>query len=249
MYKLIIVDDEAEIRDGLGHYFPWSQLGFEIVAQLENGLQALNFIENNPVDVMLCDIRMPFMDGLELAKVLHSKNSKVKILLLSGYREFEYAREALRYGVKDYLIKPSRYDELIKVFSNIKQELEFESEQPEKLPSSDSWNQGCNYTEKVIVVIKTYIQENFQTATLEEAAQLVHMNSFYLSKFFKDKTGENFSDYLLSIRMKKAAQLLNDISYKTYEVSEMIGYSNSKNFTRTFKKYFGKTPKEFRSTP
>lgn len=248
MYKLIIVDDEAEIRDGLGHYFPWNQLGFEIVARLENGVQALEFIENNSVDVMLCDIKMPFMDGLELAKVLHSKNSKIKILLLSGYREFEYAREALRYGVKDYLIKPSRYDELIKVFSNIKQELAFESEQLDSLPSADL-SQGFNYAEKVIGVIKTYVRENFQTATLEEAAQLVHMNSFYLSKFFKDKTGENFSDYLLGIRMNKAAQLLNDISYKTYEISEMVGYSNSKNFTRTFKKYFGKTPKEFRSTP
>ena len=105
-----------------------------------------------------------------------------------------------------------------------------------------------NYTEKIIAVIKNYLQKSYQSATLEEAAQLVHMNPYYLSKFFKDKTGENFSDYFIAVRMNKAAELLNDIAYKTYEISEMVGYSNPKNFTRTFKKFFGKTPKEFRNS-
>ncbi|UUZ94754.1 helix-turn-helix transcriptional regulator [Paenibacillus sp. P25] len=73
------------------------------------------------------------------------------------------------------------------------------------------------------------------------------MNPYYLSKYFKSKTGENFSDYLTRIRMNTAAELLKDIKYKTYEVSEMVGYSSAKNFTRTFRKYFGQSPKEFRN--
>ncbi len=251
MYKLIIVDDEAEIRDGLCNYFPWSQLDFEIVALLENGQQALEYIESQPVDVMLCDIKMPFMNGLELAKELYLKNSKIKMLLLSGYREFEYAQEALRYGVKDYIVKPTRYEELIKVFSKIKQELDEDAAtlpNPANGEDSGNYEEGLNYNEQVISTIKNYLRENFQAATLEEAARLVHMNPVYLSKFFKEKTGQNFSSFLISVRMEKAARLLHDISYKTYEISEMVGYSNSKNFTRTFKKYFGKTPKEFRSS-
>ncbi len=246
MYKLVIVDDEAEIRDGLCNYFPWEQLGFEVASQFENGLQALEFIRQNKVDVLLCDIKMPFMNGLELARELKLCNSEVKILLLSGYREFDYARQALEYGVKDYIVKPTKYDELIKVFSKIKMELDKETNQNETFIHKPA--QGSNYHEKIIMTIKAYLQENFQNATLEEAANLVHMNPFYLSKFFKDKTKENFSDYLIAVRMEKAAQLLNDISYKTYEISELVGYSNPKNFTRTFKKYFGKTPKEFRNS-
>ncbi|UUZ79132.1 helix-turn-helix domain-containing protein [Paenibacillus sp. P26] len=73
------------------------------------------------------------------------------------------------------------------------------------------------------------------------------MNPYYLSKYFKSKTGENFSDYLTRIRMNTAAEPLKDIKYKTYEVSEMVGYSGAKNFTRTFRKYFGQSPKEFRN--
>jgi two-component system response regulator YesN len=245
MYQLIIVDDEAEIRDGLCKYFPWKQLGFEIAALLENGLQALEYIESEPVDVMLCDIKMPFMNGLDLAKELHAKNSAVKILLLSGYREFEYAQEALRYGVKDYLLKPTKYDELVKVFTKIKKELDKEAFARGTPVAAED---GRTYNEQVIDLIKSYLRDNLQTATLEEAARLVHMSPVYLSKFFKEKTGENFSNFLMALRMEKAARLLRDISYKTYEISELVGYSNSNNFTRTFKKFFGKTPKEFRNS-
>ncbi|HBF36398.1 MAG TPA: DNA-binding response regulator [Firmicutes bacterium] len=247
MYKLVIVDDETEIRDGLCNYFPWDQLGFKVTAQFENGLQALEYLQHETIDVLLCDIKMPFMNGLELAKELKVRNSRVKILLLSGYREFDYAREAMEYGVRDYIVKPTKYDELIKVFSKIKMELDKETVNIDS--AIDKATESSNYNEKIITMIKGYLQDNFQNATLEEAANLVHMNPFYLSKFFKDKTKENFSDYLITVRMEKAAQLLKDIVYKTYEISEKVGYSNPKNFTRTFKKYYGKTPKEFRNSP
>ena len=245
MYKLIVVDDESEIREGLCNFFPWDHLGFEIKAQFGDGRQALEYLLSHPIDVMLCDIKMPFMTGLELANELHLRKSTVKIVLLSGYQEFDYAREALRYGVREYIVKPTKYDELIKVFSKIKEELDLDQAKQESYAAEPI--AGSNYNEKVIATIKLYIQQNYQTANLEEAAQLVHMNPFYLSKFFKDKTGKNFSDFLLAVRMKKAAELLSDISYKTYEISEQVGYSNPKNFTRTFKKFFGKTPKEFRN--
>ncbi len=189
---------------------------------------------------------MPFMTGLELAKEIYLRKLTVKTVLLSGYQEFDYAQEALRYDVKEYIVKPTKYDELIKVFSRIKDDLDLDQAKQDSATGEPT--EVNNYNDKVIAAIKYYIQQNYQTANLDDAAQLVHMNPFYLSKFFKDKTGKNFSDYLLDIRMKQAAKLLADISYKTYEVSELVGYSNPKNFTRTFKKFFGKTPKEFRNS-
>nr|WP_276531950.1 helix-turn-helix domain-containing protein [Brevibacillus invocatus] len=91
------------------------------------------------------------------------------------------------------------------------------------------------------------MEQNYREATLDDAARLVHMNPYYLSKYFKKKTGENFSDYLIRVKMEKAKEFLMDVNNRTYTISEMVGYSNVKNFTRTFRKYVGKSPREFRN--
>jgi two-component system, response regulator YesN len=250
MYKILIADDVAEICNGLSNYFPWYEFGFEVVGQAENGVQALNFIEKNPVDVLLCDIMMPVMDGIKLAKELFDRNSPIKIVFISAYKEFEYAKKALAYGVMDYLVKPTKYSELAELCFKIKAELDkrgFENKENGLKNQTEIDMKGYNYQEQIIATVKKYISEHLCEATLEEAGKLVHMNPYYLSKFFKDKTGEKFSDYLIMIRMKKAAELLKNITYRTYQVSEMVGYSSPKNFARTFKNFFGKTPKEYRN--
>jgi len=239
----LIVDDEAEIRNGISQYFPWHEIGFEVVDQCENGKQALQYIDNHAVDVVLCDIKMPIMSGLELAKLLYDRKSSIKILFLSGYRDFEYAKQALAYDVKNYIVKPTKFDELFKIFSELKVELDEASPNLGAELSSQ-----LTFNEKVIAEIKSYVEENLHVATLEEAARRVHMNSYYVSKYFKEKTGQKFSDFIVSMKMEKASELLMDIHYKTYEVSEMVGYTNAKNFTRTFKKYYGKSPREFRNS-
>lgn len=244
MYKLLLVDDESEIRNGLSQYFPWDEVGFEIIGQCDNGRKALDFILANPVDAVLCDIRMPVMDGIEVARQLHERQASVKVVFLSGYRDFEYAKLALDYQVKNYIVKPTKFKELNRVFSALRLELDREAEAAGKRDPAPA---PLPFNDKIIAEIKSYVESCYRDATLEEAARRVHMNPFYVSKFFKEKTGQTFSDYVVSVRMKKAAELLMDIRYKTYEVSEMVGYSHAKNFTRTFKKFFGKSPKQFRN--
>ncbi|WP_304944114.1 helix-turn-helix domain-containing protein, partial [Vallitalea guaymasensis] len=95
--------------------------------------------------------------------------------------------------------------------------------------------------------IKNITKNNYQNVTLQYVADKVNISPSYLSKYFKSKTGENFSDYVLKIKMEKARELLMDIKYKTYEVSELVGYTNPKNFTRAFKKYFGQSPRNYRN--
>ncbi|OPJ59357.1 response regulator transcription factor [Clostridium chromiireducens] len=250
MYKLLVVDDENESRNLLCRYFPWGDLGFEIVEQLENGKLALEYVLNNEVDVMLCDIKMPFLDGIELAKEIFNRKLKIKIIFLSAYKDFEYARKAIAYGVSEYIVKPSKYNEIHEVFSSLKKALD-----NELLPNENSildmeendFKDLSSYDSKIISFIKDYVRENYKDARLEDIAESVHMNPNYLSQFFKQKTGERFSNYLIKVKMNRAADLLNNIRYKTYEVSEMVGYSNTKNFTRTFKSYYGKSPKEYRN--
>lgn len=242
MYKLLIVDDEIEIRDGLSQYFPWHELEFEVVGKCENGKQAWDFIVTNQVDVILCDIRMPVMSGLELAQQIHAQKKKVTVVFLSGYRDFEYAKQALIYNVKNYILKPTKFDELFQVFTEIKMILDEASDK-----SMIDHSEQLSYNEKVIAAIKSYVQQNYRTASLEGASAVAHINPFYVSKFFKDHTGVNFSDYVVKIKMEKAAELLKDIQYKIYEISDMVGYSHAKNFSRTFKNFYGKSPSEYRN--
>ena len=247
MYKLLIVDDEYQIRNGLATYFPWNEIGFEVMGQVENGIKALEFIQITRVDIILSDIVMPMMNGIELAKELNQMGSKVKLVFLSGYRDFEYAQQALNLGVKKYIVKSTKFDELARVFSNLKKELDLEF-LPEKptLSRNCSTDSGQNYNQKIISLIKKYITDNYKEATLYSAAALIKMNPFYLSRFFKQETGMNFSDFLLAVKMKKATEFLQDVSRNIHNVSEEVGYTSPKNFTRTFKNYYGKSPREFR---
>lgn len=247
MYNLLIVDDEAETREALSSYFPWGEVGFHVVGQVNNGQEALHFLTGEErVDVVLTDIKMPVMSGVELAEKLYHSQRHIKIVFISGYRDFEYAQKALHYRVKNYVLKPAKYHVLMDVFLKIKEELEAERAVSEPKLDADHFKGDESL---VIHKIKSYVQENYKDASLEEVARLVHMNANYLSFFFKQKTGQNFSDYLIRTKMEVAVQLLQDVSYKTYEISEMVGYSNAKNFTRTFKSYYGKTPSEFRNGP
>jgi YesN/AraC family two-component response regulator len=240
MYKLLIADDEYEIRNGLSSYFPWEDLGFEIVGQAANGIEVLEFLTGHSVDVILSDIRMPEMSGIDVAKKLFEQNSPIKVVFLSGYKDFNYAQQAINYGVKSYISKPTKYRELSTIFSRIKEELD-QNNKPKTII------QKTIGSDKVVETIQNYVHENYKFATLEGASQLVHMNPYYISKYFKEKTGGNFSDYVVDMKMKKAAELLSDMQLRVYEVSEMVGYSNAKNFTRSFRKHFGKTPREYRN--
>jgi two-component system, response regulator YesN len=126
LYKLIVVDDEAVIRKGMCNYIPWNEMGFEVIADFEDGKETIDYLKGNQVDVILTDIEMAQVSGLKLANYIHENNPSVKVVILSGYKEFEYARKAVEYNVKYYLLKPIRLEEVQKVFSKIKSELDNE---------------------------------------------------------------------------------------------------------------------------
>lgn len=247
MYKLVIADDEYEIRNGLSHYFPWDEVGFQVVRKADNGAEVLQYLSQAEADVLLCDVKMPVMNGIEVARELSARKSKIKIIFMSGYREFEYAQQALLLGVKNYLVKPTKYKELKEVFQKLKQELDGAKDESLNKSLLDMDVTEAQYGDSVIATIKQYVETYYMDASLNRVAEIVHMNPYYISQYFKQKTGENFSDYVIRIKMQKAAQLIKDPKYKLYEISEMVGYSNAKNFARSFKKYFGKSPSSFKN--
>lgn len=124
MYRLVIVDDEPLIREGLVKHINWSKCGFEVVADFDDGSGALDYMRNNLVDVVLTDIIMCDVDGMELCRRMWMEYPHVRVVLLSGHRQFEYAKEAMKYNVFDYLLKPIKQEEIEQTFTTLKQEMD-----------------------------------------------------------------------------------------------------------------------------
>ncbi len=238
MYRLVIVDDERKILDGIRDIFPWKEIGFEVVGSFTNGKDVLNFVEREQPDVVLTDIRMPDMDGLELTRRLQVY-SNLRVVIFSSYAEYKYMREALKLNVTDYLLKPINYSDLLNCFGKIKEELDEEgrSAQPEE----------GSYYENMVAMVDSYLEKDFQRASLSEAAEQVGISASYLSRIYKEHKGIGFMERLNSIRMKKAGEMLMNPTFKGYEIAYLVGYDSPKNFTRAFKSYYHVTPRDYRN--
>lgn len=222
MYKLIIIDDEEKIASGMAQLFPWQNIGFEVVQVFTGARKALQYIAENPVDVVLTDIEMPDMNGLELSQRL-MEYPNIQKIFFSSYSNYEYFRAALQNGVADYLMKPVAYSAV-----------------QETAPKA--------YYDQIVYDVQQYLKDNYRTATLEEAAAKVSLSPAYLSRVFKEKSGTSFSELLLKTRMEKACEMLADIHYKSYDIAYYVGYDNPKNFSRAFKAYYGQSPSEYRKS-
>lgn len=248
MYRVFVVDDENEIRRGIVNFFPWEMLGFRVAGQAENGKQALDYLLKNAgsVDVLLTDIKMPVMDGIELVRCLREAGLNLKVVLLSAYSDFEYARDGLKLGVVDYALKPTEYKNLIKTFERIRGLLDMERNMADSKPVA---SEPLHYRGRIIQTVKQFLNLHYDTTNLEETARFVNLSPSYLSTLFKEEAGISYSDYLLGLKMENAARMVLDIGSKTYEISEKIGYRSAKNFARAFKKYYGVSPREYRDSP
>lgn len=235
MYQLVIVDDEVTIAEGVANLFPWQEIGFEAHAFCKPE-EALSYISTHPTDVLMSDIEMPHMNGLELSK--KAAEYDIKVVIISSHQNYEYFRTAIQLNVVDYLLKPIKSVDIITCFEKIRQELDKKNHiETEK---------AKGYYEKILDDVKTYTEENFQNASLEEAATRVNLSTSYLSRILKEKCSFSFAEYLLSVRMQRAALMLMDSRYKSYDIAYYVGYDNPKSFSHAFKSYYGTTPMDYR---
>jgi YesN/AraC family two-component response regulator len=236
-YRVVIVDDEKEISNGFARFFPWKDLGFTVTGQFAGAKSALQFIMNNPVDLVVSDVIMLGMTGIELAHELASAKFKPQplVILFSAHDEFEYAREAIRCRCADYVLKSTEYEELIRIFRGFKERLDREKGTKEEKEE-----------DKIIATIKDYIRQNPAEANLDDAAASVFLSPAYASRYFRQKTSINFSEYVLKVKMEQAAALLSSLKYKIYDISYRLGYTNPENFARSFRKFYHVSPKEYR---
>lgn len=237
MYKLIIIDDEPKIAEGMGQLFPWNSVGFEVVYTFTSAVEALDCFQHEHIDVVLSDIQMPDMTGLDLCKALQ-KVEGTSIVLFSSYQSYEYFRSAIQYNVADYLLKPISYATLFECFTKLRDQLDAENQVAQEM------NEG--YYKQIVRRVNEYLENHYQDGTLTKCAERISMSPTYLSRIYKEKSGVSFSDKLFQIRMERACELLSDPHYKGYDVAYDVGYDNPKNFSRAFKNHFGYTPSDFR---
>lgn len=240
MIHMVIADDEQIIREGLRDLFPWEELGISVVFLAANGQEALEYMNDHETALLIADIRMPVMDGLALAQEVRQSHPQVKMILLSAYTDFEYARRALRLGVCRYVTKPVDYQELLDTVRQLIAETEHQHSLQPPVPY-----QG--YYPELAGKISLYIQENMAGATLSGAAERVGLSPNYISQILKQVYQETFSQHLLSSRMKEARQLLESGSSVT-DAANLVGYASSRRFHEAFTRYWGVTPAACRRT-
>ena len=246
MYRMIVVDDEREIRKGFCNYFPWSEIGFTVVADFSSAQEADEYLQHNSVDVVVTDIRLIGMSGLELIENEYRRNSDTCFIVISGYRDFDYAQQVMRFGVRHYMVKPIKYAQILEVFTQIHRELD-EKRTPEASDlNSRPDNDETENENPTVKKIKEFIHVHYEDVTLESTAQYIRMNPYYLSTYFHQHTGEKFIDYLTRARMKEAARLLTRTSLKIQDIAGRVGYSTSNSFSRSFRLTYGLSPREYR---
>lgn len=247
LYQVLLIDDEVKIIQWLKQSISWEKYGFAVCELCTGSLQALQYMENHPVDVVITDIRMPGPSGLELIQKLHQCKPDIRTVILSSYNQFEYAQQALKYGVKGFLVKPLDPRELIELLQNIAAELNHikPSDAQEGTPDSLFALKPEGNRLKEIV---EYIDKNYnKDLCLKNCADLFDYHPAYLGKIFKEATGVSFNTYLNKKRIAKLKQLLEQSNLPVSQLLESVGYHNQEYFYTVFKKYEGISFSEYRA--
>lgn len=237
--RVLLVDDEIMIREGFKRLFDWEAHDCLIVGEAADGMEALAQIDNLQPDIVIMDINIPIMNGLKVIQLSRIKHPNTAFVIVSGYDDFSYCREALRLQITDYILKPVNYEEFGTCIDNLKISLFEQRVSAEDSPEKQE--------ERTISGITRYLQEHLaEEMSLSVLAEEFHLNPQYISQLFKNEIGVNFLSYLTNIRMEKAKKLLLSTSLSVAEVAEQSGYGDYRVFTKVFKKNEGITPSQYR---
>ncbi len=256
MYQVVIVDDEPLIRNGLAEYTPWNDYEMQLAYAADNAMDALQYISEHPIDVLITDIRMPHRTGLELIEDILNIDQEPQVILISGYNDFIYTKRAIQLKIVcDYILKPIDEKELLHALQMVYDHLKnahpvsvSDSKSGEELSLLNAFVQeSSSYSAPILSCIDLLYQNYTQpNLTLNQVAEELGFSPNYLSVRFKEEVGIGFNKYLLNMRIAKAKQLLSDVRYKIYETAYMSGINDEKYFARIFKRETGMTPAEYR---
>lgn len=234
--NVVVTDDEKHIADGLAKLIGHVDERCHVIACFYDSQETLQWFETHKkeADLLVTDICMPGMDGLELCQRVREKDAGVQCVILTGFGEFDYAKRAIDIGVMGYLLKPVDTAELREIL-----------EKALNAPKTDVPLTRMNEPREVRMMRES-IRNDCRGFSITAFADQIRMNADYLSRLFKQHTGMTIGDFLTETRLMKAAGMLDDpAGFKIYEVCEAVGYTDQPYFSRIFKRRFGMTPKEY----
>ena len=238
MWKVVAADDEAYIREALKKLINWEKMNCNLIDVVNDGQELINTIEMEEPDIVITDIQMPEVNGIDVCKYLYETYPDIQVIILTAYADFSYAKSAIKYSICDYVLKVSIMDELPEAIEKAIGNLNQLRKEIEKNPLEQL---------SLIQQIDQYIEQNFKNKiALDDIAEALHINSSYLSRVYKLKKGKNLFDTILNLRIEAAKDYLINTDKRTYEISELVGVEDSSYFSKMFKKITGMSPKEYR---
>jgi len=234
MINIVIVEDEYRVRQGLRNLITKLDLACKVVGEAENGYDGLLMINDLQPDVVITDIQMPKMNGLEMIKNVSDLNIETKFVILTGHAEFEYAQRGIRLGVYEYLLKPITITKVRALLESLVSPVAKEDEGEE-----------IKYS-KIVHDMKNIIDKNFGLRLgLDSFAEKYRLTPEYISALFAKEVGMAYSTYIKKVRVEKAQELLLNSNMKIYEVACQVGYPDQKYFSKIFKEYTGVSAKQY----
>ncbi len=239
MYRVMIIDDESAVRKLLQISVAWDELGLQVVGEASSGIEAINVIDELDPDIAFVDISMPFMNGIEFIKLATARYPDLQVIVLTGFDDFEYARQCVSLPVFEYMLKPIVRRDVRAVLEKVVEKLDARGPKKEK-PQEATPEYGS------LDQIVKYLEENFRDSSinLTSVAQQFGFNTSYLSRKFKQVTGLSFVEYLMKCRMDKATALAGR-ERKMFEIANEVGIPDPNYFSRCFKKYTGMSYSEY----
>ena len=237
-YRVVIIDDEAVIVEGLRKVVKWDQYNCEVAGTASDARSGAQLIREVRPDILFTDICMPGQNGLTMLAGLRSEFPEMQVTVLTGYRDFSYAQEAIRLGVTRFLLKPSKMSEIDEAMKAMTGKIGI------KETSSTDQNTGSFIVNQAMSYIEKHYSEKL---TLQEVAETCYVSQWHLSKLLNKYAGQSFYDILNKVRINAARELLKDPSLRVGDIGMMVGYMDNAHFSRIFKKLTGCSANEYRN--
>lgn len=249
MYRVVVIEDEEAIRKGIIMSIDFSALNCILIGEAGNGVEGIKLIQEKKPDIVITDVTMPLMSGIEMIEQTLEYN--YTSIIISGYDEFSYAKKAIKLGVCDYLMKPIDKEELNNVIQSIVSGFDLSSKisgllkeknQIEHIQLLETLNKEDHLVDKIMEYINLHYSEKI---FLSDIADVLNYSESLLSKRFRRVTQMTFNEYLNRFRIQKSIEYMKKGTYGLTGISDICGFSDYKYFSTVFKKYTGYTPSQF----
>ena len=253
MVKLLIVDDEHIIRTGL-QSLDWTSVNVEVCAVADSGITALEEVLRHMPDIVLTDVMMPGMTGLELASKARKINENCIFVFFSGYAEFYLVKEALAIQAFDYILKPSDPQEIFDCVTRAIEKLNSLNKSQVNFSKSKINTRYMFDIDEFIAVkneqaakITDYIKLNYTgECSLHEASSALHYSPVHINRILKKNKGYTFHELLMTVRLFKSREYIANTQLSILDVAEKVGISDQRYFSQVFKRTFSLSPRNFR---